>query len=364
MAEDSSNKTEQPTPKRLSEAYEKGNFARAPDLQMVGVLLASVWSIAVLGRHMVEQSASIAVGIFGHLGTFAVRPEAATPWTAAAVSTLLKLLLPISGACLFASVLIGGVQSGFRITPKALSLNLDRLNPVVGFQRIFSSQGLMRVLLDAMRILVVAWVIWSGVDKVMFDPIFRVPVPLPRLGEFLADASMILLWRCVLALGVIAAFNYLYQWQTIRGQLMMTKQEVRDEMKQTEGDPKIKSALRALARRILQRQMLKSLETADVVVTNPVHFAVALRYDRENESAPVVVARGEQAFARRIKAVAAQLGVPIVENPPVARMLYKFGAVGKPIPGNLYRAVAEILAFVYRTYRDYFRELNRRRRGF
>jgi flagellar biosynthetic protein FlhB len=330
---------------------------------MVGVLLAAVWSIAVLGRHVLEQTASISVGIFGHLGTYLVRPEAAATWPAMAVSFLLKLLMPISGACLFASVLLGGVQSGFRVTPKVLELNFDRLDPAAGFQRLFSMQGFVRVLLDAVRIVVVAWVIWSGIDKVMADPIFRVPVPVARLGEFIADASMILLWRCVLALGVVAGINYVYQWQTVRNQLMMTKQEVRDEMKQTEGDPKIKSALRALARRILQRQMLKAIETADVVVTNPTHFAVALRYDRENESAPVVVARGEQAFARRIKAVATQLGVPIVENPPVARMLYKFGAVGKPIPSNLYRAVAEILAFVYRTYRDYFRELNRRRRG-
>ena len=132
-------------------------------------------------------------------------------------------------------------------------------------------------------------------------------------------------------------------------------------MKQSEGDPKIKSALRAMARRILQRQMLKSVETADVVVTNPIHFAVALRYDRKVEAAPMVVAKGEQAFARRLKAVAAQYGVPVVENPPVARMLYKFGKVGKPIPVNLYHTVAEILAFVYKANRDYFRDLQRRR---
>ena len=132
-------------------------------------------------------------------------------------------------------------------------------------------------------------------------------------------------------------------------------------MRQSEGDPKVKSALRAMARRILQRQMLKSIQTADVVVTNPVHFAVALRYDRKQESAPTIVAKGEQAFARRLKAAAAQHGVPVVENPPVARMLYKFGRVGKPIPVNLYHAVAEILAFVYKSHRDYFRDLQRRR---
>ena len=118
MADEPSNKTEQPTPKRLAEAHEKGNFARAPDLQMVGVLLAAVWSIAVLSRHLVEQTASIAVGIFGHLGTYAVRPEAAGPWAAQAVSTGLRLLLPISGACLLASVLLVASRAGFVSRPR------------------------------------------------------------------------------------------------------------------------------------------------------------------------------------------------------------------------------------------------------
>jgi flagellar biosynthesis protein FlhB len=358
---DQQNKTEEPTAKRLTEAQETGQFPRAPDLQTVAILAGAIWAVSVLGREISDNVASIAVGIFSNLGKMEIRPEAVGPWAMSSLKTLLALSMPLAFVCAVAAILMGGVQTRFALSPKVLDIKFDRLDPVAGLQRIFSMQGLVKASLDVLRLLAVAWVIYGGLQKVMEDPIFYTPVPLGRLGGFIAESAVILLWRCVLALGMIAAANYVYQFFRIKESLMMTKQEVRDEMKQSEGDPKIKNALRAMARRILQRQMLKSVETADVVVTNPVHFAVVLRYDRKKEAAPMVVAKGEQAFARRLKAVAAQYGVPVVENPPVARMLYKFGKVGKPIPVNLYHTVAEILAFVYKANRDYFRGLQQRR---
>jgi flagellar biosynthetic protein FlhB len=360
MADDA-NKTEEPTAKRLEEAHEEGNFARAPDLQLVAVLAAFLWAISVMGRGICEEIASVAVSIFSHLRRLEVRPEAAGPWSYEAFKTLAAVVLPLSLACGFAGSLMGAVQSQFRLTPKVLDIKFDRVDPAMGFQRVFSLAGLVKVLFEMVRIVVVAWVIYGGLQQILTDPIFNAPVPLDRLGPFLMEAARVLLWRCILALGVLAAANYLYQFNKVRKGLMMSKQEVMDETKQTEGDPKVRSALRAMARRLLQRQMLKAIETADVVVTNPTHFAVALRYDQKQESAPVIVAKGEQAFARRIKAMARERGVPMVENPPVARMLYKFGRVGKTIPLNLYRAVAEILAFVYRAHREYFRDLKDRR---
>jgi len=358
---DEQNKTEEPTQKRLSEAQAEGQFARAPDIQVVALLAAALWGISVMGKGMAEKVASLAVGILSHLGTSEIRPEAVVPWAPEAFKTMLSLLLPTAVVCFIAAILTGGAQTRFILTPKVLDIKFDRLDPVAGLQRIFSMQGVARVVMETARLLAVAWVIWGGLHMVMGNPIFYTPVPIQGLGEFIADASIVLLWRCILALGIIAAGNYTYQYFRIKNTLMMTKQEVRDEMKQTEGDPKIKGALRAMARRLLQRQMLAAVKTADVVVTNPVHFAVALRYDRNKENAPVVIAKGEQAFARRLKAVALENGVPMVENPPVARMLYKFGKVGNPIPVNLYRAVAEILAFVYRTNKDYFQDLQRKR---
>ena len=356
------NKTEEPTAKRLEEAHDEGNFARAPDLQLVAVLIAFLWSLSVLGRGICDEIASISVGIFAHLGKTEIRPEAAGPWSYAALRVMMTLILPLSIACAFAGGLMGAVQSRFRFTFKVLGVKFERLDPAAGFQRIFSMGGLVKVTLEAVRLCVVAWIIYGGMSKILGDPIFNTPVPLNRLGEFLVDSTKALLWRCILALGIIAAANYIYQLNKVHKSLMMSKHDVTDESKQSEGDPKVKSALRAMARRLLQRQMLKSLELADVVVTNPTHFAVALRYDRDREAAPIIVAKGEQAFARRIKALAAEKGVPLVENPPVARMLYKFGKVGKPIPVTLYNAVAEILAFVYKAHKAYFNELKARRR--
>jgi flagellar biosynthetic protein FlhB len=361
MPEDDQNKTEEPTPKRLQEAQAMGNFAKAPDLQTVAILAGALWAISTLGNGIAARVASIAVDIFGHLSRTEIRPEAMDPWGTEALKTIFGLSIPLAGVCTVAAILVGGVQTKFVLSPKVLELNPDKIDPVQGFQRIFSMQGLVKVATDAFRLLAVAWVIRGALQSVLKDPIFFTPAPVERVGGFIVDSGIILLWRCILALGIIGALNYTYQVYRVRMSLMMTKQEVRDEAKQSEGDPKIKSALRAMARRILQRQMLKSVETADVLVTNPVHFAVALRYDRRSESAPIVVAKGEQAFARRLKSIAAEKGVPVVENPPVARILYKFGRVGKPIPVNLYRTVAEILAFVYRTHKDYFRDLQRRR---
>ncbi|MEI6714541.1 MAG: EscU/YscU/HrcU family type III secretion system export apparatus switch protein [Verrucomicrobiota bacterium] len=355
------NKTEEPTAKKLEEAHAEGNIARAPDLQLVAVLAAFLWSLSVLGPGICAEIASVSVGIFAHLGKTEIRPEAAAPWAYESLKVLVMLALPFSFACAFAGGLMGAVQTRFRFTPKVLSIKVERLDPAAGFQRVFSLNGLVKVGFEALRLLVVAWVIYGGLSKILGDPIFNTPVPLNRLGEFLVESTKALLWRCILALGIIAAGNYLYQLNRIHKSLMMSRQEVTDESKQSEGDPKVKNALRAMARRLLQRQMLKSLETADVIVTNPTHFAVALRYDRDKEAAPMIVAKGEQAFARRIKAIALEKGVPMVENPPVARMLYKFGKVGKPIPVNLYKAVAEILAFVYQAHRSYFRELKNRR---
>jgi flagellar biosynthetic protein FlhB len=144
---------------------------------------------------------------------------------------------------------------------------------------------------------------------------------------------------------------------------MMTRQELKDERKNSEGDANVKSAMRRLARRIMQKQMLAAVPTADVVITNPTHYAVALKYERGLDQAPVVLAKGENRFALRIKALAAEHGVPSVENRPVARLLFGLGKVGEGIPPQLYQAVAEILAVVYRTHRYYFHQLRTRRLG-
>ena len=358
---DQGNKTEQPTEKRLREATEEGQFARTPDLQVVFILIGAFFVLAFGSREYCHRIAGIAVGIFAHLGKYSIMPDAIGEWGGIAVETMLGLTLPMAVTCAIAAALAGGLQSRFQLTPKAIDLKWSRLNPVSGFGRIFSSEGWVKLGTDSIKLAVVGLALWSAIKTVMSDPIFYTPVAANRLGGFISSTATTLLGRFILALGAIAAGHYLYSVRKTRGDLMMSREEVKEENRQSEGDPTLKAALRAMARRLLQKQMLTAVPSADVIVTNPTHFAVALKYERGKDKAPVVLAKGEGAFARRIKELAAEHDVPMIENKPVARMLFKVGRVGKPVPVELYQAVADILAFVYKTHRYYFHRLKERR---
>jgi flagellar biosynthetic protein FlhB len=271
--------------------------------------------------------------------------------------TLGPLLIAIVGATLLAC----GIQSGFRLTPNVVTFKLDQLNVVANFTRIFSKSAFVRAGIDLLKLVAIGTALYLGTRGLVFDPLFSAPVGVAYLGEFLNRATILFLTRLLLALGIVAAISYAYEKYKTRRDLMMTREEVKEESKQAEGDGRVKGAMRRMARRLMQKQMLSAVKTADVVVTNPTHFAVALKYERGKDKAPIVLAKGENRFAQRIKAIAAENGVPMVENKPVARLLFAMGKVGESIPSELYQAVAEILAVVYRTHRYYFHRLKARR---
>lgn len=357
-------KTEQPTEKRLREAQAEGQFARVPDLNVVFILIAAALMFLFTAQEYTGRIASITIGIFGQLGKYTMNPDSVGEWVSTAVMTMLGFIVPMGAACAGASALAGGLQSRFRLSPKVLEFKLDRLDPAKGFQRIFSAQGWVKLATDSAKLALVAMIVWSALKKILADPLFYTPVEPYRLGGFIYETALTLIWRFVLALGCVGAFNYIYQLRKIQKDLMMTRQEVKDENRSSEGDPHVRMARRQMARRLMQKQMLSAVATADVVVTNPTHFAVALKYERGKDQAPVVLAKGERLFAKRIKELAAAHDVPMIENKPIARMLFKYGRVGKPIPIELYQAVADILAFVYRTHRLYFHDLKQRRAEF
>jgi flagellar biosynthesis protein FlhB len=353
--------TEQPTEKKLREAVAEGNFAKTPDIQTVFVLSAAYAVVAFYGREQAQAVASMAVGIFGGLARYQISVEAVRDWATISATTMLGLVLPMCVTCALSGVVACGLQSRFQLSPKVLEIKFSRLNPFNGFQRIFSAQSSVKLGTDALKLSIVAGILWQSLKRILSDPLFYSPVAPDRLGSFISQSFSSLLARCIFALGGIAALNFLYQQRKVKSELMMTKHEVKEENRQTEGDPRLRMARRQMARRMLQKQMLSAVPTADVVITNPTHFAVALKYQRGMDKAPVVLAKGERLFAQRIKAIAAEHEVPMVENKPVARMLFKYGKVGKPIPTELYKAVAEILAFVYKTHRYYFHQLRARR---
>jgi flagellar biosynthetic protein FlhB len=358
---DQENKTEQATEKRQQEARDEGQIAKAPELQVVAGLLATFAVIFFTGKQTSIQVAEIWTGMFGHLHEVQISSERIAEWTKLAILTFLGLALPVLVVSALASVLVGLLQTRFALTPKALGMKWSRVDPLKGMQRIFSKEGVMRLVTDSLKLGIVGGLLYSAVQQTINDPVFSSEIEVHLIGTFIYETTLRLLFRFSLAIGGVATINYLYQHFKINKDMMMSLQEVKDEMKNSEGDPMIRAMRRQMARRFLQKQMLAAIPTADVVITNPTHFAIALKYERGVDQAPVILAKGENAFAQRIKAIAAANSVPMVENRPVARMLFKFGKVGEAIPAQLYHVVAEILGFVYRTHRYYFHQLKQRR---
>lgn len=359
--QDKSSKTEEATQKKKNEAFEKGNFAKTPDMGVVFVLAAAFGVIVFYGKEAAEKIAILTINIFDNLKYTDLTQQSAIHMLGQRITDVLIIIMPFISLCVLAAFTSGAIQSGLRLTPKTLEPNFDKLNPVTGFQKLFSPQSAVHTGMDILKFSAIGTVIYSALHEITKHPIFNAPVPIYVIGNFIYDTFLLMLARLIAALSVVAAISYIYQRFKVKKDLMMTKQEVKDEMKQYMTNPQIKSAQRAMARQILQKQMLNSVPTADVIVTNPTHFAVALKYESGKDPAPLVLAKGKNMFAQRIKAIAQEHGVPMVENKPVARMLYKVGRVGDIIPPALFKAVAEILSKVYQSHRYYFHKLRAKR---
>ncbi len=358
MSDRPGEKTEQPTPRRLEEAWNKGQFARSAEIQTVAVLAAAGMALMFSGREIWRTLVMTQTSILGHLFEFDLNLDTLRAYTVNGLLVVAKCLWPLMVAPVVGGLLAGGVQNRFRTSPEALGVQWERLNPVSGLKRIFSLRSAVPTGLGLLKLGVILALCYGEVKSIMSDPIFSTVVDLQRIGGFMGASALKILWRVVFALAVVAAIDYAYQlWQT-RQDLMMTKEEVKEEMKNQESNPQVKAKMRR-RRPKSQRQMLLDVPQADVVVTNPTHIAVALRYDRKTMKAPRIVAKGIRLNALRIREVAQQHQVPILENKPLARMMFKYGKVGGEIPAQLYAAVAEVLAWVYRVNRyRYYVEQN------
>jgi flagellar biosynthetic protein FlhB len=304
-------------------------------------------------RLMTETTASM----LGHLHATDLTVNAMQGYAISAVLVLGQCVGPVLAATVTGGLLAGGIQTRFRTTSDALGVNWERLNPVEGLKRIFSMRSTVSTSLGILKLSVVIALCYSVIMKILADPIFYSSVNVARIAGFMADSSFKIILQVGLALIVLAAADYGYKYWQTNQDLKMTKEELKEETKNTEGNPLIKGQQRRRRFSISKRKMLAEVPKADVVVTNPTHIAVALRYDRKTMKAPKIVAKGIRLNACQIREIAQQHQVPVVENVPLARMMFKYGRVGGEIPAQLYAAVAEILAWVYRVnaYR-YYRE--------
>ena len=359
MSEHVGEKTEQATPRRLEEAYKKGQFPRSAEVQTVFVLGGGMVALLFAGQDIWRNLGYAMYSTLGHLHEIPLTQDGLQRFFTNGLLLLGACVWPVLAAIVGAALLAGGAQSRFRASPEALGVNWERLDPVAGLKRVFSAQSAVTTGLGALKLAVVIALSYGVIEGVLRDPIFYSSVDLQRIAGFLAESSVKIVLRVLFALTVLAAMDYGYQFYKNQQDMMMTKEEVKEELKNQDGDPKMKARVRRRRQSMSQRKQLAEVPHADVIVTNPTHLAIALRYDRKTMTAPRIVAKGSRLNALRIREIARQHQVPILENKPLARLMFKYGRVGGEIPAQLYSAVAEILAYVYRVnaYR-YYREQN------
>lgn len=347
-AGDTGEKSELPTPRRREKAREEGQVARSTDLTIAGVSLASMGGLAAFGP-----------GLFTALGNYLRASLAASPWQTidhevlqahwtALAPLLAAIVLPLLLAIMLSSLALNLMQIGFLWVPNLLMPDFSRISPLKGLQRIFSSQSVARLAGGLLKLVLVGAVVASYITSRTSQ--WQATQELPLLSALIMGGwSLIELgfWATG-TLALIAILDYGYQFWQHEQQLMMTKQEIRDEMKEMEGDPLIRQMRREAHRKLALARQIQDVRNADVVITNPTEIAVALKYDPTEMPAPIVVAKGRGEVAARIRREAAAHGVPIIERKPLARAIYKLVNVGQPIPPDLYATFAEILAYVYR----------------
>ena len=347
MAENEHDQTEQPTAKRLEDARKKGQVPRSQDLSAAAVMLVAGGALHFLGGYVGGQ-------LFGLMRTsLSLTREQATDETfalsALGGASLHALLAcaPILGLTLLAALAAPLCLGGWNFSFEALAPNFTRLNPLTGFARMFSTRGLVELAKAFAKFMVIAivaiYVLWQKLGELMSLG-SEAPGAAVAHAASLAGYALLMLAGTV---GLIAAADVPWQlWQHSR-QLRMSRQEVRDERKESDGSPEVKGRIRNVQRQLARRRMMQDVPKADVVVVNPTHFAVALRYDELRMRAPVLVAKGTDLIAARIREIATEHSVPIFEAPPLARALYRSAEIGGEIPGSLYVAVAQVLTYVY-----------------
>ena len=340
-------KTEEPTAKKRSDARNKGQVARSQELNGAFVLLAGFFFIRILWESIYTDIAEYSAHIFANLASNSVTTEAVMEIFFGMVILLVKTAFPIMLGIMIVGLGISFYQVGFIITTEKLEPKLENLNPINGFGRIFSKRSLVELFKSIFKIIIIGFFLYLYLkDEIPFMPYF-IYYDLPYSLAEVADKIFTMAFQVIGVIMVLAVADYYYQqWQTTQD-LMMTKQEVKDEYKQTEGDPQIKGKIKQKQRQMAMSRMMQEVPKADVIVTNPTHFAVALLYEK-GMSAPKVLAKGQDLVAQRIKDIARENNIAIVENKPLARALFDTVEIGGFVPESLYKAVAEVLAYVYK----------------
>lgn len=348
-------KTEAPTPKKRRDTREEGQILQSKEVTAAFMLLLAFVGLKFFGEYIVTYLLRFMTTTYGSIENIdqLFYQNNLMIGTAKIIAVFLGLIAPILGVAFLSAIVLSYLQVGFIFTTKPLEPKLSRLNPIEGFKRLFSKKALVELVKSILKIVLIGYAFYSFMETNIVQMIslarMETSITLKNIASLAYDLAINLAGVLI----VLAFMDYIFQWRQHEEELKMTKHEVKEEHKQTDGDPQIKSKIKEKQRQIAMSRMMQDVPDADVIITNPTHIAIAIKYDIDSHQAPYVVAKGVNLIAENIKKVAKENSIPIVENKSLARALNQSLEIGDLIPEDLYEAVAEVLAYVYNLKDDF-----------
>ena len=340
-------RTEKATPRRIREAREKGQVARSQDFSAVIVMLCGVAALVALGPAMSRELRGLLTWTLSDSAKFVIDPGTAQGFLVKVGWVFVKATAPIILALTVIAFGSSYLQVGNVFSTSALEPKFDKLNFVTGAKNLLTLKSLVALARDVFKLTLISLIAYHAIKKEVPTLVTFPQMSAGEIGTSMISISVRIALKILLALLVLAALDFAYQrFDYMRG-LRMSRQDMKEEFKMTEGDPLTKGRIRSIQREQARRRMMQDVPKADVVITNPTQLAVALKYDADKMDAPTVIAKGERLVAQAIKKIAQEAGIPIIENKPLAQALFKTVEIGMQVPGHLYRTVAEVLAYVY-----------------
>lgn len=347
FAEGAGEKTEKATPKKREKAREEGQVAKSTEITTAFMFIGMFSALKILGPRLVLRLTQFMQDMFALFTVKEMTIQYAAGIMNHTIKFLIELTIPFMLIAFGISVITNFIQVGWHPTSKPLNFDIKKLSPIQGFKRLFSLRSLIELLKAIFKIVIILILVYSTLKDYEKVILAIYDIPVFEAYSLIASLSLNIGIKVGAFFIILAILDYIYQRVDLSKKLKMTKQEVKDEYKQAEGNPEIKSKIRQKMREASMRRMMQDLPKADVIITNPTHFAVAIKYESNSLGAPVVIAKGADLIAAKIKEVGKENNIEIVENKPLARTLFYTVEIGEEIPPELYQAVAEILAFVY-----------------
>jgi flagellar biosynthetic protein FlhB len=343
-------KTEKATPKKRQDARKKGQVFQSKDLSAAIVLISIVMTLRIYGSYMYYEIYGFFHKVMGEFLDIENRLEIhdVMRFYQELFMVFLKVLLPMFGVTVIMAIAVQLAQIGILFTTETLGFKLEKINPLKGFKRIFSLNSLVELMKSIIKIGIIGYVGYAYINQRSVEIMNMMDMDIFSIAVLMMELVLSVAIRMTGVLFIIGILDYGYQWWSYEKNLKMSKKEIKDEYKQQEGNPEVKSKIKQKQKQMSMQRMMQEVPKADVVITNPTHFAVAIKYDSSKSEAPFVVAKGQDYLAQRLKEIAKKNRVYVAENKPLARALYDSVDIGKNIPEDLYQAVAEILAFVYK----------------